>query len=323
MAERAATSQVTQLGVETVSGTCVPAAKKLASIGFGLTPTLETRTIKPAGAKYPTQVVVGRDWTSLAVGGDAAYDDLGFICCSALCVPTKTGAGPYSHSFIPKISASDVVNTFTIERGEPNPLLNDQVCGVQMNEMSLAFSREAVEVSGSAIGKAIVFNTTQTASPVALPLLPLLPNNVCVYVDPTSVALGTTKQLRVLSASWGIAGRYNPLFVLDCAQASYVALVEAEPEITITLNVEADTQGNALLSTYGRPGAIAYIRIECIKDAQHGLTIDTAAVVTGIGERGDQDGVYAYEVTFTGVAVPSWGVGQTTKWTIGCDTALV
>jgi hypothetical protein len=323
MAERAAISQVTQLGVETTSGTAVPANKKLASIGFGLQPNLETRTIKPAGAKYPTQVVVGRDWTSLSVAGDAAYDDLGFVACSALCVPTKTGVGPYSHSFIPKVSGSDVVSTFTIERGEPNPLLNDRVAGVQMNELALAFSREAVEVSGAALGKAIEFNTTQTATPAVLPLLPLLPNNVCVYVDPTSAALGTTKQLRVLNASWGIGGRYNPLFVLDCAQASYVALIEAEPTITITLNVEADVQGNALLTTYGRPGAVAFIRIECIKDAGHGLTIDTAAVVTGIGERGDQDGVYAYEVTFSGVSSATWGTGQVTKWTIGCDTALV
>jgi hypothetical protein len=320
MAERAASAQVTQIGVEAVSGTASPADKRLSSIGFGLTPNLETRLIKPAGSKYPTLAVLGRDWTALSVAGDGSYDDLGFIARSALCVPVDGAVGHFI--FKPEVAGPDTVDTFTVEKGEPAPGLVDRVPGVQMNELSLAFSREAIEVSGAAIGKAIIFEDDQTATPTALPLVPMMPEDVCVFIDPTSGALGTTKMLRVLNASWGIGGRFNPLFVLDCAQESYVALVEAEPEITVTMMVEADDQGNDLVTDYARAGAKGYVRIECIKDATNGLLIDTCASLTAAGERGDQDGVYAYELTWTGVADYAWDSGTIAKWDLACATDL-
>lgn len=321
MAERATAAQVTQLGIQPAA-VAVAANKKLSSIGFSIAPQLETRTIKPAGAKYPTLAILGKDYSALSVAGDATYDDLAFIAQSALCVPTKVGTGPWDFTYKPSIAGPDTVKVFTLEKGEASPGRTERVPSVQMNELSLAFSRDAIEVGGAAIGGKVEFAANQTASPTALALAPMLPANVCVFLDGTFANLGTTKLLRCLNASWSIGGRYNPLFVLDCAQASYVALVEAEPEISVTLTLEADAQGTALVDTYGRTGARCYNRITCdpSPSTTNSLSIDTCLVVTGVGELSDQDGVYAYELSLTGVSDSAWLSGTITQWAIGCAT---
>lgn len=315
MPERATVAQVVQLGVETVSGTAVAANKKLQALGFNLTPTIDTRLIRPAGSKYPTIAVPGKDWTSLAVGGEASYEDLLYAFSSVLKVPVTTGVGPYVHVFAPSITTADVVKTFTIEKGE-EAAEAERVAGVQLTEFGFNFTRDAVEASGSAYGTAIEFDHDMTNTPTTLAITPIDPADVCLWWDATSAGLGTTKLLRVLNASWNITGRFNPLWVIDCAQPSYVASVEGVPDITASIRVEANDQGQDFVSTYMRNGTRGYLRIKADGGVPE-LQIDTAMVVTSVGELGDTDGVYAFDIGLSGVADGAWGAnGKVTEVTL-------
>lgn len=305
MTERATIAQVVQLGVETVPGTQVPANKKLQALGFSLTPNIDTKLVRPIGSKYPTISVPGKDWTALSLAGEASYEDLCYAFASILKSPVITGAGPYIYTYTPSITTADTVKTFTVEKGEEGAEA-ESVAGVQVNELKLAFNRDGIEVSGAAFGRAIAFNADMTNTPTSVPLTPIQPADVCVYWDTTSAGLGTTKLTRVLSASWMIGGRFNPLWVLDCAEPSYVASVEGVPTITVELMLEANDQANAFVDTYLRTGTKGWNRIQATGDSNHDMKLDTAMVVTGVGELSDQDGVYAFNVTLAGVADATW-----------------
>jgi hypothetical protein len=326
MAERATISQVAQLAKEAVSGT--PETTNfdlLQAVGFGITPTLETRLIRPQGSKYATQSVLGKDWSAVSISGDAvSYEDIHYLLQGILEVPTTT---VNNHVFELSVTGPDTVSTFTLERGEQGGSGKyEVVAGMQMNELSLAFSREAVTASGSAFGKKMTFFSTglHATGQAVLTMHPLMPEDVCVYYNPTYATLGTTKLTRVLSASWGISGRFNPLWVLDCALDSYVASVEGQPDITIELTVEADAAGLAFL-TDARAAAKRFISIDVdggtIDTFLQSVTIDTSVTISSFSELADQDGVYAYTVTFMGTIAP-WAAAAPGVCRVTLDNGL-
>lgn len=323
MTERAAIAQVLQLAKETTSGTAMTTGfKKLQSVGFSVHPMLETRLVRPAGSKYPTIAILGRDWSQLSIAGDAAYQDLQYLFQSVVGNVVNT---TNNHKYHLSTTGPDVVNTLTVQRGEDAGRF-EEAAGVQVNDLSLAFSRQAVSVSGAALGKATRFGTGGVAAGgTVLALEPLLPQDVCVYFDPSFAALGTTKELRTLSATWSIANRFNPLWVLDCAESSYVALVEATPDVRCELLVEADTQGVAFVDTYARAGANGFLRIEAdggtIGGSAYLLSIDTSVTVVSVGELGDSDGVYAFSIQMEGVIAP-WATAAPGICQINLDNGI-
>jgi hypothetical protein len=137
---------------------------------------------------------------------------------------------------------------------------------------------------------------------------------VSVYLDTTSAGLGTTKLTRVLSAEVSIGSRFDPVWVLDAANPSFVAHIEAEPDVTLDLTVEADAAGMALLTAL-RDGTTRFIRIRCV-GAQieavtptyfHEMYFDMAVKVADTGGFSDEDGVYAIEFNFVAVHDATWG----------------
>jgi hypothetical protein len=105
--------------------------------------------------------------------------------------------------------------------------------------------------------------------------------------------------------------RFNPVWVLNSANTSFVAHVEQEPTAQVTLMVEADAAGMGLLSTM-RAGSTQFLRIKATSANTAGvgnpysLTLDQAVKVSDVGDFSDEDGVYAIEYTFDVVYDATW-----------------
>jgi hypothetical protein len=108
--------------------------------------------------------------------------------------------------------------------------------------------------------------------------------------------------LRALKAGFGISNRFNPLWAMNSAMDSWSAFVETAPDLTFTLQLEADAAGMTLLGNLEQ-GDIRYLRIQNIGALIEGttfnqLTIDAAFSVESVQDLGDADGVYAVNYNF-------------------------
>ena len=147
-----------------------------------------------------------------------------------------------------------------------------------------------------------------------VPLVPVLPTQVSVYLDPSAATLGATKLTRVISADFNIGGRFGPVWVLDAAQASFVNHIETQPDLSANLTLQADTAGMALLGNL-RDGATKFLRIEAVgpnipggtPTTPYKLTIDLAGKINNTGSFSDQDGIYAIQFSMIGVHDTTWG----------------
>jgi hypothetical protein len=313
--ERATINQAVQVGVEVTPGTAVPANKRLQALGVEPSPDLAFQLFRPMGAKLNTLAQLGRDFVGASLSGRATYNEIVYPLSSVLksATPTTPVGGTNSREWLfePATYAVDVPKTFTVEYGDGRA--SRFTHGI-IPEFGINFTRDEITLSGSMLGRAIELGITLTASPTMLDAVPIHPDDVSIYLDPTSGALGTTKLLRALSASFNISNRYGALWVLDRSQTSFVATVELEPVFTIGVTVEADSQGEEILSAMARGGLTRFMRIEAIGSIieaalANQLNIDAAVKVSEVGDYSDEDGVYAIAYTFTIVHDQGWGKG--------------
>lgn len=160
--------------------------------------------------------------------------------------------------------------------------------------------------SGSiAIAAGVVGSTPTQAS-----IIPIQPNDVDVYLDTAAAGLGVTKLLRVHNVNFNLSDLYSPYWVVNSANASYVATVETEPGGTVTLVQQADAAGEQGL-TDARNGTRMFMRIEGIGPLIEGALFyrfraDFALEVTGFAYGTDQ-GVRTAETTYSIMHDATWG----------------
>lgn len=315
MAERSSLNQIIQLGVEVTPGTAVAATKKLQSIGFEPSPSVEMDQFRPAGQKFRALTTLGKEWTEFGITGRGSFTEIIYLLSSCVNtgVVTTPAGGTTSRKwvFTPSSSADDTPKTYTTEHG--SSVRADRAAYTLVTEMGMSFSRDAIEVSGSAIGKALEDNVvlTPAGSVTAVPLVPIVPTQVTVYLDTTSAGLGTTKLTRAISADFNLGSRFGPVWVLDAANPSFVNHIETEPDLTCNLLLQADSQGMGLLAQL-RDGSTRFLRIEAVgtnieATINYKFTLDMAVKVADTGGFSDADGVYAVEFNFVGVHDSTWG----------------
>lgn len=132
-----------------------------------------------------------------------------------------------------------------------------------------------------------------------LSLVPLLPREVSIYLDTTFGAIGTTKLLRVLEASWSLGDQYTGLWPLDAAQSSFAATYEGEPSSEVGLTLGADAVGYGLLTPM-RAGDTRYLRIENIGGEieagfDYEFVVDLPIKITEVPDESDDDGLETLE----------------------------
>lgn len=337
MAERSSITQSVQIGVESTPGTAVAAGKRLGSMGFEIGPSVDIKPLRPTGTKYPTLQILGKEWVEADVNGSAVYTELPYAFASVLSAPTVTGisdgptpTGATRWVFNSNTYGDDAPKTFTVEQG--SAFRAHRFANGIFTEYTWSWSRDEIELGGSLLGKAIEDGVTLTAAPTMLPQIPVRPAELSVYIDTTSGGLGTTKQLRTLKGECNISDRYNPLWVVDAAQPSFVNTVEGEPTVEFKITQMADSQAAANLIAM-RAGTTKFLRLRGVgpqiyaptvgmpEGVSHQVTWDVAGQVSDISKFEDEDGVFAVEYTFSAVHDATWGKALTVE-VITTTTAL-
>lgn len=311
MAERSSLNQNVQIGVEGTPGTPVAATRRLQSIGIEPSVSVEKDNFRPIGSKFNALSTLGKEWGESAITGRATYTELQYLFSSVItgATPTTVGTGK-KWVFSPKDRDDDAPKTFTVEHG--SSVRADRFAYGLVTEVGITFNRSAIEISGSMLSRAIEDGIAMTSTGVtALPLIPVLPTEICVYMDDLAADLGETKMLRMISCEFSLGSRFGPVWVLDAANPSFVNHIETEPDLTATITMQADTQGMDLLNNL-RSGDSKFLRIEAIGNpigagpTTNQLTIDLAGKVSDTGGFSDEDGVYAIEFTLLGVYDATW-----------------
>lgn len=323
---RSTAAQGVQVGVEDTPGTIVPADRTLGSVGFALSPSVESSVFRPRGTKYPTVVTPNQEWAEGDVTGQPTFEEVVVPLSSVFTRATvaevmdgATATGAYDWVFEPASSAADNPVTFTVESGDANQA--ERTGHVLVTDFGLEISRSEISQDGSAIGQRLESGITLTPGPTPYSdnLTPITPGSVCIYVADTYAGLddrATSRQGTVLQANPSVGGRFNPVWYLNCVIDSFASFAEApEPDFSLDYVVEANDNGMAWLDRF-RVGATQFVRIEAtgptIYDA--GATPvanlfqwDFAVKVSEPGDLDDEDGIYALHPTLQVVHDPGWG----------------
>lgn len=322
MAERSSLTQAVQIGVETTPGTGVAATKRLSALGIEPSISVNSNTYRPTGAKFNAISALGQEWVEASLSGAATYTELIYALSSVIGNGTVANASNvYTWAFAPSVYTEDNVKTFTVEHG--SAVRADKFSYGLITEFSMSFSRDSIELGGSMLGRALQDNIalTPAGNVSAVPLVPIIPTQVSVYLDNEGGSFGGTKLTRLISGEWSFGSRFNPVWVLDAANPSFVTHVETEPDATTSLTLQADAQGMALLASL-REGDTKLLRIEALgrnigaSSTPFRFTLDQKIQISDTGGFSDADGVYAIE--FTGTASYT---GTGTNPTIGANTA--
>jgi hypothetical protein len=314
--DRALVYETNQLRVEATPGTDPGSGTKLLqAMHIALAPAGEVDMWGPMGQKYDTLSILNREWSAGDVSGKPTYTEIVYPLASVLTTPVITtpagGTTSRDWTFTPSSTAADTPKTFTVEQGQAGAGLAEKATYVILREMGLTFSRTGgTDMKGAAIGRTLALGQTLTASPTAIPLIPIAPGQVSIYADDTAAALGTTKLLRDFSAEWSIGSRFNPIWPLNAAVTSFDGTIEARPTASLKLTLGNDAVGQAYLTSM-RTGAQKFIRIEAIGAVielaiTYKLRIDMNVLVESAPSKSDVDGLSTLDWTFRIAHDPTW-----------------
>jgi hypothetical protein len=315
MAERATIFQTIQAGLESTPGTGVAANKKFGGISIEPAVKANVKTFRAMGSKFPSMAAVGKEWVEAKIAGMAGYGEIIYPLASVLNKPTPTRNIPstglsYTWVFSPAYNDADVVATYTVEQG--SSVRAHKFSNGLVTALGLAATRDDVTLSGNMIGKALQDAITMTAAPTAIELVPILGNQVTLYLADTAAGLtGASALARPLTYNWDVSDRFGPLWALNASQTSFATTVEKEPKVGAKMKMEADAEGMGLLTTL-RAGATKFLRAKwegaTIETTyKYMLQIDMAVKVTGISDFSDEDGVFALEWSLTNAYDATWG----------------
>lgn len=325
MAERTAITQVVQIGLETTPGTIVPATKKLASMDIETKVMSTTDIFRPAGFKYPTVTAQEKEWVEGTMKGQPTYTEIIYPLASIIQKPANptqildgaTPTGGYKWVFDTNTTAPDVLQTYTVEQGDSSRM--QSFGNGVFQEFGFDFTREKVEMAGKLLGQAID-NTNPGLTPAlsSVALIPIQATHLSMFMDTTFAGIGGTKLTRLFDAKYLLSNRLGPVWVVDSAQKSYVAVVETVPKQTLKIIVEANAAGMAQLDRL-RAATRQFCRVLATGNTiyntgtfaavplTYSYQMDLAVDVTETGAFSDQQGVYGIEFTLEVMHDAGWG----------------
>ncbi len=320
MPDRPLVQEVVELGIESVPGTAVPSTVKLQALAVDLGSALTVDRIAPSGNLWDTIAAPRQEYATGSISGYPTYNELPYVFSNALgaaSITTPTGAVLARRWFWkPSSSVPWTPKTWTVRRGMAGNTAESAAYAL-LTGFGLSFSATAQpEISGDLFARALDYTATVGATGlVANALTPILPQQICVYADPTAAAIGTTRLTRDFAAGMEIGGLNGPFWPLDCTLTSFGGHVPLKPDTaTASLQLGNDTQGRALVSNM-RLGSTQYVRIEATGpqiDAgppvyTHRLRLDMAVKVVDAPSRSDADGLSTLDWSFGLFDDPTFG----------------
>lgn len=155
---------VSQLGVESVHGTAVPASRFLPTISLMPKLKRETKQFRAQGRKYTTSSVRHKQHAEGTYDGVLDYNSILYVL-SGLTVPASPAAVAGSTSarlwsYRPLTRHQDDPLTYTIEVGDETAVDRFDYC--QFSSMNVALGQDDAKISGNLIARTMTPNLTQT-----------------------------------------------------------------------------------------------------------------------------------------------------------------
>lgn len=326
MAERSAVFQLVQIGVEATPGTQVAATKRLTSAQFtlGMSPSIDF--YRASGHLFDTLSALNQEMVEGSYDGGLTYTEIVYYLSSVIGSITPpvenqddvTPTGSYTWVFSPNLTSANTPKTFTIEQGESASRFHN-VTYALLTGMTISISRDGCTISGDLVSKALIDQgggavfTALTAAD-AVPLIPVLPTQVFVYMGDAQADLATATALtRVKSLEWQFTDRWAPLFVLN-GSSTFISHLAQVPKMQMTIMQEADAEGMALIGNM-RNGATKFVRVKATganiytgtDTFDYTFQLDLAAQVEDVSDFGEEDGLTTIEWTLHGVEDATWG----------------
>jgi hypothetical protein len=328
MAERSSITQLVNWGAEGTAGVAAVGNKQMSALNVEVGPSINFDAFRPSGHKYSTIVTTGKDWASASLTGQPTYTEIVYPLSSllgaAVIATPSGGTASRSWTYSPSTTAADSPVTFTVESG--SSVRASSFSYGLVTGLTIPFDRDTMSMSGEMIGQFLSDGISMTGTAAAIALVPILPKQLSVYSNATSGSLGSTVLGRAMSGEFSLTNRYNPLWVVNAANTSWVTHVEVEPTATFKITTEADAAGMAHL-TNARAGTTEFIRLQGVGDVieastiTYKFTLDMACKVESVSTFKDADGVYAIDYSFRIVHDSGWGKALTAQ-VINALTAL-
>jgi len=273
MAERATVVERVQIGIEPGGspGTPVAATKAPRAMSLRLNPRGESDEFRAEGNKDYSLVTQVAEWAEAPIEGRLTYDEFAYLLScfyGTATAPAITDAvssdpvaGVTGWRWTTSNTALDTPKTMTVERGSAYRAHRASYGVVRDLGYTIQRRGGAPSISGAMLFQRIQDGVTLTASPTDIDATPVQPPQVDVYLDATAAGIGTTKMGRASRVGWSRNGKFRDYWVLDRDKESWVSPVELAADPMLTLMVQADSSGMALLSQY-RGGGTVFVRVE-------------------------------------------------------------
>ena len=331
MAERTLLTERIGVGFEAVAGVAGTVNRRLLSANVDFSPAGDVDAFRPSGSKFAAISTLGREWSEGDLDGKPTYDEMYVWLCLNLGEPTTTvdpnADAPTARQHVWPVKAFDPQEprTATLERG--SSVRAQRATHMYLNSIGLEYSRAAIDLSGDVVARAVEDGIALTGGTTDFPLIPVLPKDTSIYLDPTLGAIGTTKLLRAIEAEWELGNRFGQVWPINAALDSFAAIYETEPDAEVNLTLEADAAGMALLPVL-REGDMRYVRIVTEGPIIAGATryllqCDFAVKARDMPGYGDEDDLMTIEWPFGMFVDGAWGVGQVGEITLINTTAAL
>lgn len=313
MAARADVNIVTQIGVETTSGTSVAANKRLPSLDIEFSPEHTKQFFRGSGYKFNTIGVMNKSWVMGSYRCPLNYAELAYVFSSYsnFASPASVGTGGQGWTFNPDIDGEDTIKSYTVERGDSADAAKSLY--TIFNSADIEITRDTGTVSGEVIGRAFSVGNTLTATPTTIANKPVSMNDMSIYLDTSSGGLGGTKLTDVFKLSIKLPKKYDLKWVIDAAETSWDDIVSQYMTPKVTLECEFTSQMRTLYNTLKADNVGNYfLRASAVGEnigagADYTWRYSAALQFTDAKEqrRGNGD-VYAYNFEFEIMADTTW-----------------
>lgn len=244
---RALVNRLVQVGPEVTKGTAVAASKQLPSMDIRLSRTLDIAKFRAAGYKITTVKQMLKDFGSGTLNESPINFTEIVYALSTIVTPVISTPGGATLArkwlFTAKATGEDAFTTLTVQEGDATA--GRQMVYTLFTDLNFALSTEGATVSGSLLGRAPAA-ASLTGSPTAIAQLPGSPRGVDIYMDAIGGTIGTTKVTRAGAASFGIANRQAPFWVLNTTFPSFAETVETPPDLTASFTTEDNAESRTL-----------------------------------------------------------------------------
>lgn len=265
---RASVNQQVQVGVETVSGTPVPASKLLTAFTWtmGLKPT--TKQFRGMGRQYPSASALLTEMSAGKFSGPGDFAQIAYPLASlwgaATIAPVAGALAVNTWKWTPPLIGSYAAAAKTLTMQVGDAVDAEQYAYVAATGISYTINRkQEVTISGDVMAQTFTEGATLTAAPTEVEQAPMVGAQVNVYLDATSAGIGATQiTTEVLKLEYKASDYYDGYWPLNRANASFTSLIDKEKKHEVTLTLQADTTGIAPKAAYLENGARCYIRVQ-------------------------------------------------------------